>query len=224
MGKRIALKDRDGFEFGGYLAEPEGARKAGLVVCQEIFGVNDYIESVCDFYAGAGYVTVAPALFDRVERDVDIKYSMAGRDRGIAIAGKVGWDTALNDLDVAGGVLRSAGAKKVGVIGFCWGGSVAWLYACRRRVDCAVAYYPGEIDHFPNEHAQSPTIIHIGEDDAVIPREKLVAIQAAQADTPLYTYPGAPHGFDNETRPKYNADTARLARERTLQFLAKNLS
>lgn len=223
MGKRITIKGEDGFEFGAYRAEPEGNPKGGVVICQEIFGVNRYIESVCDFYARAGYVTVAPALFDRVEHNVDIEYSLEGRDRGIGIAHKVVWDTALDDIETTREFLRSSGASGVGVVGYCWGGSVAWLFACRRQVDCAVAYYPGEITHFPNDHARHPVIIHIGESDVVIPRETLESIKKNHADTLLYAYPGAPHGFDNETRQGYDGGTAKLARERTLEFLAQHI-
>ena len=125
MGKRITITGKDGFHFGAYLAEPEGKPKGGVVICQEIFGVNPYIESVCDFYTKAGYLTIAPALFDRVERDVDLKYLPEGRDRGIEIASKIDWDTALNDLAAARETIHSMGTQKCGAIGFCWGGSLA---------------------------------------------------------------------------------------------------
>ncbi len=223
MGERISITGIDGFNFGAYLAEPQGKPKGGVVICQEIFGVNQYVENVCDFYADAGYMTIAPALFDRIERDVDIKYSLEGRDLGIEIAGKVDWDVALDDIEVARETIRSLGAGKVGVIGYCWGGSVAWLFACRRKVDCAVAYYGSEINHFPNEHARHPVIMHFGEEDVVLPPEAQESIKKAQAGTPIYTYPGAPHGFDNDARPKYNPATAKLVRERTLEFLAQHI-
>jgi len=223
MGKRITITGLDGFELGAYLADPEGKPKGGVVICHEIFGVNQYLESVCDFYAHAGYLTVAPQLFDRIERDVNLRFSSEGRDRGLQIAGKVVWDTALDDIEVAREIIRLAGADKVGVIGFCWGGSACWLFACRRKVDGVVAYYPSEISHFPDEHARHPAIMHIGEEDAVIPPDALESIKKAQAGTPIYTYPGAPHGFDNDTRPKYNSATAHLARERTLEFLGQHI-
>jgi len=223
MGKRITITGKDGFHFGAYLAEPEGKPKGGVVICQEIFGVNPYIESVCDFYTKAGYLTIAPALFDRVERDVDLKYLPEGRDRGIEIASKIDWDTALNDLAAARETIHSMGTQKCGAIGFCWGGSLAWLFACRCEIDCAVAYYGSEIEHFPNEHARHPVIMHIGEDDSVIPPEKLESIKKAQAGAHIFTYPKGSHGFDNQARPKYDAATVKLARERTLEFLSRHV-
>ncbi len=223
MGKRITVSGKDGFKFGAYLAELEGKPKGGVVISQEIFGVNQYIENVCDYYAKAGYLTIAPAFFDRVERDVDLKYLPEGRDRGLEIASKIDWDTALNDLEAARETVRLAGAEKVGAIGFCWGGTLAWLLACRREIDCAVAYYGAEIEHFPNEHARHPVIMHIGEEDPVIPPEKLESIKKAQAGTPIFTYLKGSHGFDNEARPKYDPATVKLARERTLSFLAQHV-
>ena len=223
MGKRITITGKDGFHFGAYLAEPEGKPKGGVVICQEIFGVNPYIESVCDFYTKAGYLTIAPALFDRVERDVDLKYLPEGRDRGIEIASKIDWDTALNDLAAARETIHSMGTQKCGAIGFCWGGSLAWLFACRCEIDCAVAYYGSEIEHFPNEHARHPVIMHIGEEDPVIPPEKLESIKKAQAGAHIFTYPKGSHGFDNQARPKYDAATVKLARERTLEFLSRHV-
>jgi len=223
MGKRTTITGKDGFHFGAYLAEPEGKPKGGVVICQEIFGVNPYIESVCDFYTKAGYLTIAPTLFDRIERDVNIKNSPAGVQRGIQISSKVDWDQALDDVEKSLETIRAAGAQKFGAIGFCWGGTLAWLLACRREIHCAVAYYGAEIEHFPHEHARHPVIMHIGEEDPVIPPEKLESIKKAQAGTPIFTYPKGSHGFDNEARPKYDPATVKLARERTLEFLSRHV-
>jgi len=223
MGKRIDITGKDGFNFGAYLAEPEGKPKGGVVICQEIFGVNHYIETVCDFYTKAGYLTIAPALFDRIERDVDIKYLPEGVQRGIQISSKVDWDQALDDVEKSLEIIRAAGAQKFGAIGFCWGGTLAWLLACRREIDCAVAYYGAEIEQFPNEHARHPAIMHIGEEDPVIPPEKLESIKKAQAGTTIFTYPKGSHGFDNEARPKFDPATVKLARERTLEFLVQHV-
>ena len=223
MGKRISITGNDGFHFGAFWEEPEGKPKGGVVVCQEIFGVNQYLENVCHFYAKAGYLTIAPALFDRIERDMDIKYSPEGVKRGIQISSKVDWDQALDDVESSLATARTAGAQNFGAIGFCWGGTLAWLLACRREVDCAVAYYGAEIEQFPNEHARHPVIMHIGEEDPIISPEKLESIKKAQAGTAIFTYPKASHGFDNGARPKYDPATVKLARERTLEFLAKHV-
>lgn len=223
MGQRTNVKGKDGFQFGAYVAEPEGKSKGGVVICQEIFGVNQYLENVCNFYANAGYLTIAPALFDRVERDLDIKYSPEGVQRGIQISTKVDWDQALDDVESSLATIRTAETQKFGAVGFCWGGTLAWLLACRREIDCAVSYYGAEIEHFPNEHARHPVIMHIGEEDPIISPEKLAAIKKAQAGTPIFTYPMASHGFDNEARPKYDPATVKLARDRTLEFLAQHI-
>ena len=223
MGERVPYRGKDGFEINAYRAEPVGPTKGGVIVCQEIFGVNPYIEEVCDSYAKIGYAAIAPSLFDRVERGVSLDYSLENRDRGLKIAAQVDWDRALDDLEMARDTLRLTGPKKVGVVGYCWGGSVAWLFACRRQVDCAVAYYPSETSHFPDDHARHPVIMHIGEEDMVIPLGTIEQIKKDQAGTPIYTYPGAPHGFDNPGRQTYRADAAKLARGRTLEFLARHV-
>lgn len=223
MGQRITITGKGGFQLGAYLAQPEGKAKGGVVVCQEIFGVNDYLRSVCDFYATAGYLTVAPQFFDRIERDVALDYSPQNLARGLEFIPKVDLHVALDDLEAAREHLRSAGAAKVGVVGFCWGGTLTWLLACRRQVDCAVAYYGSEIDDFPNEHARHPVIMHIGDADRTIPPDKLARIQKAQADTPIHIYPGAPHGFDNTLRQGCDHATAKLARQRTLEFFARHV-
>jgi len=223
MGEKITITGRDGFRFGAYLALPRGAVKGGLVVCQEIFGVNDYLKSVCEFYGAAGYVTVAPQLFDRIERDIALDYSPQNLARALEFIPKADWNTALDDVDAARQRVRSAGAPKVGVLGFCWGGTLAWLCACRRDVDCAVAYYGSEIDDFPHEHARHPVIMHIGDADRTIPPDRLARIRSAQADTPIHVYPGAPHGFDNTIRHGTDGGSAKLARQRTLEFLAEHL-
>ncbi len=223
MGTRTTITCNDDFQLGAYLAEPNGKARGGIAICQEIFGINSYIESVCEFYSQAGYATVAPALFDRAEPNLDIKYSPEGVKRGIEISTRVDWDQALDDLEASLNTLRARGIEKFGIVGFCWGGTLAWLSACRREVDCAVAYYGAEIEHFPNEHSRRPVIMHIGEEDPVIPADKLAAIKKAQAGTPIYTYPKASHGFDNENRPNYDPATVMLARERTLDFLAQHV-
>jgi carboxymethylenebutenolidase len=223
MGKKITITAKDGYRLGAYLAEPQSQPRGGVVICQEIFGVNEYLKSACEFYAAAGYLTIAPQFFDRFEPDVALDYTPEGRQRAGEFLARTDWNVALEDLDVARQSLRSLGTAKVGIVGYCWGGTLAWLLACRGQVDCAVAYYPSEIDDFPGEHARHPVILHMGEADRTIPAEKLRRIQEAQAGTPMYLYPGAPHGFDNSIRHGHEMATAKLARERTLEFLAQHV-
>ena len=223
MGRKIAISGEDGFQLGAYLADPKRQPKGGVVICQEIYGVNEYLKSACDFYADAGYLTIAPQFFDRFERDVALQYTPEGRKRGGEFLASADWNVALQDLKAACQTLRSFGTPKVGIVGYRWGGTLAWLLACRDQVDCAVAYYPSEIDDFPNEHARHPIIMHIGDADRVIPAEKLTRIQEAQADTPIYIYPNSPHGFDNTIRYPQETPAAKLARERTLECLARRI-
>ena len=134
----------------------------------------------------AGYLAIAPQFFDRFEPDVALEYTPEGRQRAGEFLARADWNVALEDLQAARQSLRSFGTPKVGIVGFCWGGTLAWLLACRDQVDCAVAYYASEIDDFPNEHARHPVIMHIGDADRTIPPEKLTRIQKAQAGTPMY--------------------------------------
>ena len=223
MGTKISIPAKDGFQLGAYLAESKHQPRGGVVICQEIFGVNEYLKSVCDFYADAGYLAIAPQFFDRFEPDVALEYTPEGRQRAGEFLARADWKVALEDLQSARQSLRSFGTPKVGIVGYCWGGTLAWLLACRDQVDCAVAYYPSEIDDFPNEHARHPVIMHIGDADRTIPPEKLTRIQKAQDGTPIYIYPNAPHGFDNSIRHRQEITTAKLARERTLEFLARHI-
>jgi carboxymethylenebutenolidase len=221
MGQAIELTAADGFVLSAYRADPSGTPRGGLVVAQEIFGVNGHIRSVCDGYAADGYLAIAPALFDRYERGVDIGYTPADIAKGRELKARAGVDAALRDVAAARDAVTSAG--KVGVIGYCWGGYVAWMTASRLPgFACAVPYYGGGILDAAAERPQCPVMAHFGERDALIPvagvRELAVAHPAAQ----IYTY-AADHGFNCDQRGSYDAAAAKLARERTLQFLLRNI-
>src|SRR5581483_8299316 len=164
MGQQIQLKASDGFSLGGYRADAAGKPKGALVVIQEIFGVNRPILNVCDRFAAKGYTSLAPAIFDRAKRGVDIGYDKAAMDEGVKLRAAIKLDDTLKDVQAAIDVLQPIG--KVGIIGYCWGGSLAFLAATRLSgLACAVGYYGGMIAAHANEKPKVPTILHFGEKD-----------------------------------------------------------
>ena len=221
MGKTITLTAADGHELEAYRADPEGTSRGGIVVIQEIFGVNGHIRDVCDGFAADGYAAIAPAVFDRVERGIELDYDDAGKVRGREVRAELGWEGPMADVDAAAGALEPSG--KVGVVGYCWGGSLAWLAACRLDVACAVGYYGGQIIGFNDETPRCPVILHFGETDASIPMDDVDAIRAAHADVPVHVYGDAGHGFNCDRRAAYHAESAKTARARTLAFFAEHL-
>jgi carboxymethylenebutenolidase len=217
MGHAIELKAADGFALSAYRADPPGKPRGGLVVAQEIFGVNSHIRSVCDGFAADGYVAIAPALFDRYERGVDIGYTPDDIAKGRELKGRAQVDAALRDVAAARDV--AAGAGKVGVIGYCWGGFVAWMTASRLPgFACAVPYYGGGILDAAGERPQCPVMAHFGERDSMIPVEGVRKLAAAHPEAQVFIY-AADHGFNCDQRASFDAAAAKLARERTLQFL-----
>jgi carboxymethylenebutenolidase len=220
MGEWIKLTASDGHEFDGYFAMPSGTPRGGLVVIQEIFGVNRHMRSLTDRVAADGYVALAPALFDRVERNVDVGYDEAGYTKGRTVRQRVTYDQAMRDTAAAVAHLQRFG--KVGIVGYCWGGNIAWLAACRLPVAAAVGYYGGDIANLLNETPKAPVMLHFGEKDQHIPLESVARIRAAAPTVPVHTYP-AGHGFNCEERKDYDAASAALARDRTLALLATHI-
>ena len=221
MGESIELIAADGFRLSAYRAVPDGTPRGALVVAQEIFGVNSHIRSVCDGYAADGYVAVAPALFDRCERGVDLGYSPADIARGRELKGLANTDAAL--LDVAAARDSVAGTGNVGVIGYCWGGYLAWVAAARLAgFACAVPYYGGGMTDAIGEQPTCPVMAHFGERDANIPAAGVKALAAAHPSAQVFLYP-AEHGFNCDQRGAFDAAAAALARKRTLAFLRQNL-
>jgi carboxymethylenebutenolidase len=218
----IRLRAHDGHELDAYLARPAAAARGGLVVAQEMYGINGYLRSVCDFYAAHGYLAIAPALYDRKQTGLVYDYSQEDHDRAQRTYKAWDLDTALDDLDAGRSAVAEAG--KVGLIGFCWGGSLAWLAACRRDYACTVAYYGSMMPYHAGEAPRCPVIAHIGEHDTTLPPERIARFRAAQPSVPVHIYPGAQHGFDNENRAaRHDPAAHRLARQRTLEFLAHHI-
>jgi len=222
MGDTITLTAEDGHKLAAYRAAPTGAPRGGLVVVQEIFGVNSHIKSVCDGFAADGYVALAPAIFDRVERDFAIGYKPEDIERGRGVRGKLSVEDAVKDVRAAVKAL-AAERLKVGVVGYCFGGTVAWLAATRiAGIACAVGYYGGGIADTAAETPRCPVLLHWGETDQSIPPEHHARVRAAHPDLPMHIYP-AGHGFNCDQRGSYHEPSAKLARQRTLDFFAKHL-
>ena len=221
------LRAADGYAFGIYEAIPDGQPKAGVVVIQEIFGVNAHIREVADSYAALGYAALAPALFDRVERGVELGYGAEGMARGRALAfNGLAREDALRDLQAT---IEEAGKYgTVGVVGYCYGGLMAYLAACSLEgIACASAYYGGGIAAEATRGTSEtvpkcPTIMHFGALDAHIPLADVEGIKEALPDVPIHVY-DADHGFNCDHRASYHAASAALARERTVAFFEAHL-
>ena len=223
MGHPIKLTASDGFQLGGYRADPATAPKAALVVIQEIFGVNHHIRNVCDRFASAGYVAVAPAIFDRIERDFQSGYS----PDEVAVARKFvanpDWTAMLRDVQAAIDSVKSVGP--IGIVGFCLGGSVAYAAATKLTgLSAAIGYYGGAIVRFADDNPGVPMMLHFGEKDAGIPLSDVETIRAKQPDLEVHVYPGAQHGFSCDERASYDKASADIAWHRTLAFFAKHLT
>jgi carboxymethylenebutenolidase len=217
--KTLTLHAADGQTISAYVAEPLGKPKGGIVVVQEIFGVNAHIRSVADGYAAAGYLAIAPAVFDSIEQGVELAYDQHGMEKGIALVTELGFDRALASVQAAAQAVSHAG--KVGVVGFCWGGSVAYLAAIRAGLP-AVSYYGGRNVQLVGEKAQGPLQFHYGLRDAHISEADREAVRAANPTAEFYVY-DADHGFNCDARASFDPKAAALARERTLAFFAKHL-
>ena len=215
----IQLTSADGHSLDAYEA---GDGDKALVIVQEIFGVNSHIRSVTDRAAEAGYRAIAPAFFDRVEKDVQLGYEGDDFGAGIGYAGKLDWDNTLADVAAAIAHVRAQGATSVGITGFCWGGTTTWLAAAKSDVQAAVGYYGGGIHGFIAEQPQVPTMLHFGELDAHIPMENVNEVAAAHPGVTVHTY-NANHGFHCDQRADYDEESAKQAWVRTLEFFGQHL-
>ncbi len=219
--RNLTLTAEDGHRCGAYRADPDGTPRGGIVVIQEIFGVNKHIRSVCDGFAADGYAALAPALYDRETPGVELDYSTEGITRGREIRAGIGWDGPVRDIAAALEALAPVG--RIGTVGYCWGGSLSWLAATRLQVACAVCYYGGQIVDFKDEKPGCPVLIHFGETDQSISMDDVEAIRAAQPGVPVHVYPGAGHGFNCDLRADFHPASVELARERTLAFFAEHI-
>jgi carboxymethylenebutenolidase len=219
MGTMIKLKAKDGHELDAYLAEPKGKAKGGIVVVQEIFGVNNHIKRVADQYAAQGYKAIAPAMFDRVERNVALDHPQV--QKGLEYMHQLKWPNTLADLEAAANEIGGAG--ETAVVGYCWGGTVAHIAASELDIDAAVSYYGGGVAKMLDKKPQCPIVYHFGDKDASIPLPDIEKIKQANSQSPVHVYAGAGHGFNCDERSSYSAKDAKLAFERSIEFLNEQL-
>ncbi|MGA7857230.1 MAG: dienelactone hydrolase family protein [Terracidiphilus sp.] len=224
MSETVVIKANDGHQLDLYVAHPATEPIAGLVVIQEIFGINRHIRSVTDGYARDGFLAVAPALFDRVERGVELTYDGPEAQKGMALMQKMNVDDSLIDIAAALEFVRAQTGKKAGVIGFCLGGLLAWLSAARLHPDAAVGYYAGRIGNYASETPKIPVQLHFGKLDTHIPAEQVDKVRDAHPEVQIYWYDNAGHGFNCDMRASYNAEASTLARSRALAFLKEHLA
>jgi carboxymethylenebutenolidase len=222
-GSMIRMKSRDGFEFDAYHARPAGARKGGVIVIQEIFGLSDHVKEMTDRFGAEGYEAIAPSMYDRAAPGfvVQAKDVAAGLARGIELATANGPDNALNDMGGVFDVLKKSG--KVCITGYCYGGTMSWLAAARLDgLSAASCYYGGQIAQMVQLKPRCPTILHFGAKDAHIPLKGAVdKIQAAHPDVPVHVY-DAGHGFARKNSADYDAASDKLAWQRTLELFGKS--
>ncbi|TNE57996.1 MAG: dienelactone hydrolase family protein [Alphaproteobacteria bacterium] len=220
MGTMIDLHVSDGAVIKAYHAQAQGARKGGLIVIQEIFGVTDHIKEVADSYAADGYEVIAPSLFDRQAPLFEATYSEEDVKKSIALAGQNPPDERMADLQAAMDMLKGKGP--VFMTGYCYGGSLCWVAACRLDGLAAVSGYYGRLaPEYADETPKCPVIMHFGEHDHAIPMDRVQHLQDAHPDVPVYVY-DAGHGFNSDRRADYDEACAALARKRTLELFAAN--
>ncbi|MBS38256.1 MAG: carboxymethylenebutenolidase [Thiotrichales bacterium] len=221
MGHMADVKMEDGVTLRVYRADPQGTPRAGMVVMQEAFGMNSHIRDMCDRYAAEGYLTFAPALYDRVDYGTEVPgYAEEDLAKALELRKGMDWEQTISDMHVVIGLAREAGP--VGVVGYCWGGSLAWLAATRCGVDSAVSYYGGQIVQFIDETPGCPFMAHFADHDVHVPPESAAVVAEHHPGVPVYRY-DANHGFNCDQRSDYDAASAKLAQERTSEFFAANL-
>ncbi|MEO6968984.1 MAG: dienelactone hydrolase family protein [Rhodanobacteraceae bacterium] len=222
MAESIRLNTAGMQCIGAYLATPTGSPKGGIVVVQEIFGINPHIRSVADRFADAGYTAIAPVFFDHIEEGVELAYDEGSFAKARELTGQVGMARAIEDVASAAEAIASSG--KIGVVGFCWGGSVALLAAQRLGLP-AVSYYGARNTAYLDQPLQAPVIFHIGGADPSIPPEAIQKHRAAYPNAPIYVYAGAGHAFNRDVDPShYDEAAAKLAWQRTLAFFDQQLA
>src|ERR1700761_602186 len=218
MGSEIVIDAEDGHRLGAYLSQPSGAVRGGLVVIQEAFGVNGYIRSVADAFALLGYLSIAPSLYDRQAPGAQFGYSTEDLAAARKLRAGLVWGDVLKDVDAAANEVAPAG--KVGIIGYCVGGSVAWLAGQHLKLAAVVSYYGRDIVGLLDRPPRCPCMLHFAERDAHIPPDDVETIRNAFPELPIYVYPGE-HGFACDARPTVEPESTRMAGRRTLALFRK---
>jgi carboxymethylenebutenolidase len=218
MGQTVKLKAADGHTLSAYLAEPAAKPRGGMVVIQEIFGITRHIRAVADQYAAAGFLTIAPALFDRLEPDIDVSYTDMAR--GFGYMQRLKNEAVMQDIQA--GIERMQPAGKVGCVGYCWGGAMSYVSAARLQVAAAVAYYGGGVNRYLSEKPRCPVMFHFGAKDTHIPQSVVEEVRQALPGAPVFVYE-ADHGFNCTDRASHEPKSAQLALDRTLEFFHQHV-
>jgi carboxymethylenebutenolidase len=225
MSESVILTAEDGHRLGAYLAAPVGTARSGLVVLQEFYGLNAHIREVCDRFAAEGYTVISPTLYHRIDdtqpHGPTIPYGDDSVPLGRELRARVGWENSV--VDVRAAAMALSDYPNVGVVGYCWGGTLAWLASARVAIRCAVGYYGGQIDQFLDEAPGCPLMLQFGAADKYITQDRVDRIQAAVPNVPIHRYEDAGHGFNCDHSDEYRPAAARLAQARTLEFLAQHL-
>ena len=223
LGKHFSLVASDSFKLGAYRADPSGPPKGGVVVIQEIFGVNHHIRAVCDRIAAQGYAAIAPAIFDRQHPDFESGYSPDEIANARKYVANPDWGAMMRDIQAAIDEAKKSGPAAI--VGFCLGGTLAFLAGAKLNgLSAAIGWYGGQIAKNADEKPKVPTQLHFGDNDASIPMSDVELIkQKRGGDCEIYVYPGAGHGFNCEERGSYNEAAAKVARDRSVAFLNKHL-
>ena len=227
MGKQFSLTAADQHQLGAYRADPQnlpqgGKPKGAIVVIQEIFGVNKNIRQTCDEFAAEGYVAIAPALFDRKKKNFESGYSAEEVTEARKFLENPDIDAMLRDTQAA--INEVKGAGPVGIVGYCLGGSIAFLAATRLSgLKAAVGYYGGMVAKNADEKPKIPVMLHFGATDPSIPMADVETIKQKRPDVEVHVYDGAGHAFSNSDRPNFHTPSAKIAGERTRAFFAKHL-
>lgn len=220
MGELTTIMARDGHEFQAYLAAAPGKPRGAVLVIQEIFGINSHIRAVTDGFAAEGYTAIAPALFDRIRRGIELGYSPPEIQEGAGYSQQLKLDDTLRDLSAALAVVRHSG--RIATVGYCWGGAMSYVAACELPLACAVVYY-GKAAGYLDRTPKCPVMYHFGNQDRSIPASDVERIKAAHPGGIFHEY-DAGHGFNCDQRASYDAEAAALARQRTLGFLARHVA
>jgi len=232
MDEWVKVTASDGKELSTYVARPQGEPIGALVVVQEIFGVNKSIQAVADSYANEGFLAVAPAVMDRIEPNLNLGYGEADLKKAFSLYPKLNPDDSLKDIAAAFKYARGI-VDSVGVLGFCYGGLMSWVTAVRGNNEaiepaCTVCYYPGGIGKYAAEEPACPVLIHFGGADDHIGQDQIDAVRKAhgkhEGEVEIFIYEGAPHAFANPDRPSFKAEAAKLADERSLNFLKTHIA
>jgi len=220
MGEFTTIMARDGHEFQAYLSPPPGKPQGAVVVIQEIFGVNSHIRSVTDGFAKEGYTAIAPSMFDRIRRSIELGYSQPEIEEGRGYMQQLKPDETLKDLSAAIAVVKHSG--RTATVGYCWGGAMSYVAACELPIACAVVYY-GKASNYLDKKPRCQVMYHFGTQDTGIPLSEVEKVKAVDTKGIFYQYE-AGHGFSCDQRPSFNPDAAALARQRTLEFFGRKLA